>query len=67
MSTLERSSLFRECFQKIRLKDEKLISEAEYGSKNIPLTVNLISLSDKPDSQRSGLNTLLSCFTVSMI
>ena len=28
----------------MRLNEEKLISEAEYGSRNIPLTTNAISL-----------------------
>ena len=57
VSILEKCSLFREGSQKMRLKWEKVIGEAEYQSKNIPLTTNLISLNDKPDCQCTGLNT----------
>ena len=57
VSILEKCSLFLEGFQKMWLKWKKFISEAEYQSKNIPLTTNLISLNDKPDCQCTGLNT----------
>ena len=37
-------SIIEKVFKKWDYNEEKLISEAEYGSRNIPVTTNLISL-----------------------